>query len=170
MTLFRPTSIASYKDQCNIRLISISIVRAISSSLMFTDIPDNLRSGPVRLRYEHTIPAQPDRGKVAYYHFKILNEKETIVGHINFRVGDTRHVTLCAGHVGFEVLPNFRGNSYSYSACLALAPFIRRHYERIVLTADPANKASKRIIEKLGTSFIDEIGIPADDPAYEGEA
>ena len=137
---------------------------------MFTDIPDDLRSDPVSLRFEHTVPAEPESGKVAYYHFRVLDESNSIVGHINFRVGDTPHVMNCAGHIGFGILPHSRGKSYSYFACLALAPFVRRHYERVIVTADPANAASNRIIEKLGAIFINEIEVPEDDPAYENGA
>lgn len=129
-----------------------------------------LRSGPVRLRHEGSFPGEPARGKVPYHHFKVLREDGTIVGHVNFRVGQTRHVTLCAGHVGFAVLPAHRGHSYAYYACLALAPLIREHYQKVILTTDPSNEPSQRTIRKLGARFLEEIVVPEDDPAYEGGA
>jgi hypothetical protein len=30
----------------------------------------------------------------------------------NFRVGNTEHVRVCAGHIGFEILEAFRGQGY----------------------------------------------------------
>lgn len=135
-------------------------------SEMVTDIPTDLGSGPVRLRFEETVPGDAARGLVPSYHFKIFDESGTEVGHINFRVGATRHVRMTAGHIGYVILPEHRGYSYSYHACLALAPFIRLHYDRVVLTADPDNVPSIRIIEKLGASFINGTLVPVDDPAY----
>jgi predicted acetyltransferase len=137
---------------------------------MLSDVPDDLQAGPIRLAFEKTVRGNAARGLVPFYHFKMLDGTETIVGHVNLRIGDTRHVTMCAGQVGFGVIAKFRGHSYSYYACRALAPFIRLHYDRVILTADPDNVASRRVIEKLGASLIDEIDVPADDPAYLGGA
>jgi predicted acetyltransferase len=133
---------------------------------MLTEIPNDLRSGPIHLKFERIVEGDFLRRLVPYYHFKMLDKSGTIVGHINLRIGDTSHIKMCAGHVGFEVLPRFRGHSYSYHACQALAPFIRKHYEKILLTVNPDNIPSQRIFEKLKASFIDEIEVPADDPGY----
>jgi len=137
---------------------------------ILSDIPGDLQSGPIRLEFAETVGGDVQREFVPYYHFKIVHAAATIVGHINLRIGDTRHVKMCAGHVGFEVLPKFRGHSYSYHACRALAPLVRIHYENVILTADPDNVPSRRVIEKLGAHFIDEVDVPADDPAYLGGA
>ena len=137
---------------------------------MLADIPSDLHSGPTRLEFEKTVPEDPSRGLVPFYHFKILDGAGTILGHINFRVGDTQHITTCAGHVGFEITPEHRGHSYSYHACLALAPFVHLHYDRVILTADPDNVPSIRIIEKLGAAYLNEIEVPENDPAYLGGA
>ncbi len=133
---------------------------------MRIDCPTNLRSGPVRLRLEEMVAGDPERGLVPWYHFEVLDRSGTRVGHINFRVGSTRHVRMTAGHVGYAILPEHRGSSFSYHACLALAPFIRLHYDRVVLTVDPENAPSIRTIEKLGATFLDQTEVPVDDPAY----
>jgi len=137
---------------------------------MFTDIPTNLDSGPICLQFDKIVTPEPGGELCPFYHFKIINNSDEIVGHINFRIGDTRHITMCAGHVGFGIVKQFRGNSFSFYACKALAPFIRRHYKRILLTVDPENQPSIRIIEKLGGVFLNEIEVPSDDPAYAGGA
>ncbi|MCP4674726.1 MAG: GNAT family N-acetyltransferase, partial [Deltaproteobacteria bacterium] len=71
---------------------------------------------------------------------------------------------------GFEIAEEFRGNSYSLHACNALKPLIRKHYDKVILTADPENAASIRIMEKLGARYISEIEVPKDDPAHAGGA
>jgi predicted acetyltransferase len=133
---------------------------------MVTDIPSELGLGPVRLRFEKTEPGDPLLGLAPSCRFRIFDEHGTEVGHINFRVGATRHITMTAGHIGYAILPEHRGFSYAYHACLALAPFIRLHYDRVILTSNPENAPSIRIIEKLGASFINEVKVPVDDPAF----
>ena len=90
----------------------------------------------------------------------------TVVGRINLRLGSARHLSMTVGHIGYTVHPEHRGHSYSYHACLALAPFARQHYDRVILTVDPANTPSIRVIEKLGAVFVEEVVVPEDDPAH----
>ncbi len=130
------------------------------------EIPKHLNSGPVHLVFEKIVTPNPVGELVPFYHFKIVNEEDIIVGHINLKIGDTRHITMCAGNIGYEILEKYRGNSFSYHACLALVPFIKNYYDKIIITVDPTNFASIRIIEKLGATFIDKIKIPPDDPSY----
>jgi len=107
---------------------------------------------------------------VPYYHFKIATLAGTVAGHINFRVGDTPHARFAAGHVGYEIESEHRGHGYALAACKAIAPFVRRYYEQVLLTVDPSNHPSIRIIEQQGAKFIDEVEVPANDPAYIGGA
>ncbi len=137
---------------------------------MFTDISSNLNSGPVSLSFEKVVTPNSDGQEVPFYHFKVIIKEGIIVGHINFRVGDTQHVYLTAGHIGYNIYEEHRGNAYSYYACCALVPFIRQHYSRVILTADPKNHQSIRTIEKLGACFLNEIEVPLTDPAYKSGA
>lgn len=138
---------------------------------MLADVPDDLHAGPVRLTFARIVaPSAGHPGLVPCYHFRISRTDGCDVGHINFRVGDTPHVTRCAGHVGFAVDAPHRGHSYAYFACHALASFIRRHYERVILTANPDSTASLQTIRRLGARFVDRIAVPPDDPAYTGGA
>lgn len=119
--------------------------------------------GQVRLRFVRVVPGDPARDFVPAYHFRILDADDSDVGHINFRVGDTEHVRLCAGHIGFEIREPFRGHGYAFQACRALAPFIRSVYEAVTITCDPDNVASRRTIERLGATFVDEVAVPTHD-------
>jgi tagatose 1,6-diphosphate aldolase len=130
----------------------------------------DLRTGSIRLRFSKILPGDPPRGLAPAYHFKVLNGSDAEVGHINLRVGSSRHVLFAAGHVGFAIHPKHRGSGYALLACRALAPFILRHYDRVILTADPGNVASIRTIERLGAVFLEEVNVPEDDPAYAGGA
>jgi len=126
-----------------------------------------LSFGDVVLRFIELVPADSERGFVPYYHFCIVTVYGGEVGHINFRVGDTEHVRVYAGHIGFAVVEPHRGHGYAFQACRAIAPFVRSIYENVIVTCDPDNFASKRTIERLGAEFIEEVPVPQGDPNYE---
>ena len=133
----------------------------------FPAAPEGLSFGQVRLKFVRIIPGDPSRGFVPAYHFRILLADDSDVGHINFRVGDTEHVLVCAGHIGFEIHEQFRGNGYALEACRAMAPFIRLISGEVTITCDPDNVASLRTIERLGAGFSDEVPVPMHDPHYQ---
>ena len=129
--------------------------------------PDTLSFGQVQLRFVETVPGDPARDFVPAHHFRILLADGSDIGHINFRVGETEHVRVCAGHIGFEIREPFRGHGYAFQACRAIAPFVRSIYEVVTITADPGNLASIRTIERLGARFTDEVSVPSHDPHYQ---
>jgi tagatose 1,6-diphosphate aldolase len=126
----------------------------------------NLVHDKVSLRFIEYVPTEDSSGLAPFYHFRIIAEGCGEVGHINFRVGSSEHVQLCAGHIGYAVDEKFRGHHYALQACHALAPFVRSIYREVVLTCNPDNYASIKTIERLGATFIDEVAIPKHDPGY----
>lgn len=128
--------------------------------------PEALHFDEVVLRFGGIVPGNLERKTVPYYHFRILGGESVPIGHINFRIGDTDHVRLSAGHIGFEILAPHRGRRRAFQACKAIAPFVRSFYEVVTLTCDPDNLASVRTIERLGAEFIDEVRVPPNDPHY----
>jgi tagatose 1,6-diphosphate aldolase len=128
--------------------------------------PAGLSFGEVALRFAGAVAGDEARGFVPYYHFRII-AGGVDVGHINFRIGDSEHVRLAAGHIGFEVLPPYRGHRYALQACRALAPFVGAACTEVLITCDPDNGASRRTIEHLGARFIDVVAVPAGDPHYQ---
>lgn len=127
--------------------------------------PEYLALDCVTLRFSKVGPGEAARGFVPYYHYRIFVDGVD-VGHINLRVGDTEHVRLSAGHVGFEIAAPYRGHRYALYACRALAPFARSICPELILTCDPNNHASRRTIDLLGATFVDEVSVPLHDPHY----
>lgn len=128
--------------------------------------PAVLSFGEVTLRFVRVLPGEPARGFVPYFHF-LVAAGGADVGHINFRIGNTEHVLVCAGHIGFEIAESFRGRGYALQACRAIAPFVRSVCNAVTITCDPDNLASRRTIERLGAEFVDEVAVPASDPHYQ---
>jgi len=134
---------------------------------MLPSPPESLANGEITLRFSHIVPGEPSHGFVPYFHFRIIIADGSDVGQINFRIGDTEHVRVCAGHIGFEIIESFRGHGFAFQACRAIAPFVRSVYEVVTITCDPDNWASRRTIERLGAELVDEVAVPADDPHYQ---
>ena len=132
----------------------------------FPTPPDDLNFDQVHLRFVRVVPGDASRGLVPFYHFRILTVDDKDAGHINFKVGDTEHIRLYAGYIGFEVTESFRGQRLAFQACRAIAPFVCSFYATVIITSDPDNQASIRTIERLGASFVDEVTVPSDDPHY----
>lgn len=130
------------------------------------DPPATLSFGEITLRFAELVLGDPARGLVPYYHFRMVTPDGAEVGHLNFRIGETEHVRVAAGHIGFEVLEPFRGHGYALQACRAVAPFVRRVSRSVTITCDPGNAASQRILERLGAPWMDEVEVPPHDPHY----
>jgi tagatose 1,6-diphosphate aldolase len=145
-------------------------MNATASIKDFPAPPTHLAHGGVKLRYVGLLPADPERQRVPSYHFQIFNSTGAEVGYINLRVGDTPHVLVCAGHIGYEVLEKFRGHGHAGDACRAIAPFVRTLYSAVTITCNPENIASIRTIEGLGATFTDVVPVPPDDPHYQSGA
>ena len=129
--------------------------------------PERLSFGKVSLCFVHVVPDDTKRGLVPFYHYRICISDSLGTGHLNFRVGDTEHVRLYAGHIGYEIYQAFRGHGYALQACHAITLFVRSIYPAVILTSDPDNLASIRTIEKLGANFMDEVAVPPHDPHYQ---
>ncbi len=125
-----------------------------------------LAHGEVSLRFGGIVPADGRPGIVPYYHFRILTAGGKDVGRINLRVGDSYHVKIIVGHVGYEIAEAYRGHGYALQACRAIAPFVQTIYPEVIITSDPENVASVRTIERLGAEFIEEVPVPPEDPQY----
>jgi tagatose 1,6-diphosphate aldolase len=130
--------------------------------------PSCLRHGEVELRFLWLTEADEEKGFVPGYRFDMYGEHGLRVGTINFRVGETSHVRLYAGHVGYTVFPEFRGCGYALQACRALGPFIAEVMGEVIITSNPDNLASIRTIEKLGAEYLGEVDVNPEDPHFDG--
>ncbi len=141
-----------------------------SSEPPIPEAPAQLSFDAVKLHLDKIVPADPELGFVPYYHYRITvgqtTVEQTTVGHINLRIGNTDHIRLYSGHIGYQIDRPHRGHRYALQACLALAPLARTISPQQILTCDPTNHPSRRTIELLGATFIDEVKVPRHDPNY----
>jgi predicted acetyltransferase len=134
--------------------------------------PGELRDDEIVLRLVATQPADPTRNWVPYYVFHIEDVKTgRRAGEIQLRVGNTEHMRLYGGHVGYGVRPEFRGKHFAARALRLLMPVARRHgLLELWITCNPENVASRRTCELAGAELIEIVDLPPHVDMYqEGE-
>ena len=83
------------------------------------------------------------------------------LGHINLRIGSTAHLERYAGHIGYDVIPRFRGHHYAARSVKLMLPLARRHgIDPLWITCDPENGASRRSLEIAGAEFVEIVDVP----------
>lgn len=89
------------------------------------------------------------------------------MGRISLRVGDTPHLRMYAGHIGYAVDWPFRGNHYAERSCRLLLALARAHLMReLWITCNPDNHASRRTLERLGAQFVEIVDVPPSSAMY----
>lgn len=134
--------------------------------------PGRLIDEDLELVLEEKHPGNCVKGSVLAYRFKmILVGQDKEIGRIELRVGDTNHIVMYAGHIGYGVVPEHRGHRYAARACRLLLPLARRHgLKTIWITCNPDNIASRRTCELVGAQLVEIVDLPQDTDMYqEGE-
>lgn len=118
----------------------------------------------LRLSRSYTPDASPWR--VTAYRFDILAEAEP-AGTISLRPGASYLLTHLAGQIGFSVEPAYRGRGLAGKAVKALLPLARAcGLTELWLTTTPDNLASRRTLERLGCSLVEQVTIPESYQSY----
>ena len=124
--------------------------------------PGKLTDGDLELVLIKKVPADPARQRVPVYRFRMrLTGQRAAVGSIELRVGDSDHLKMYAGQIGYGVLPRHRGHRYAARGCKLLLPLARTHgLKELWITCDPDNLASKRTCELAGAEFVEMVEVP----------
>ena len=130
------------------------------SAFAFSDAYDTIQ-GPNGLHLE-IIEKNPGDDVILPFYYYDIYVGDKAVGKISIRIGDNYH-SYYNGHVGYEVDPESRGHRYSLEALKLVLPVAKHHgMERIYLTCDQSNEASRRIIELSGARLLEIAKIPRD--------
>jgi [ribosomal protein S5]-alanine N-acetyltransferase len=84
----------------------------------------------------------------------ILKNEKKIVGDLGFLGKPSIYGTV---EIGYSIAPDFRGNGYAYESAQALIEwaFLNKRVESVIARCEPGNKASIRVLEKIGMSPVD---------------
>lgn len=83
-----------------------------------------------------------------------LVDDDTYIGRLELRHHLKDHVDDIGGHIGYSIRPDQRQQGFGHAILsLGLQKAAQRALSRVLLTCDPENIASRKIIEKNGGIF-----------------
>jgi RimJ/RimL family protein N-acetyltransferase len=124
----------------------------------FVDVPA-MTDGNIEVVCVEKKEGIPEKKRVPGYEFDIRIQGKRI-GGVNFRVGYNENLYY-SGHIGYAVDKKYRGNRYAEKACRLIVPVIRAHgMDRVIITNNHTNIASKKTCENLGAKFIRLAPLP----------
>jgi predicted acetyltransferase len=144
----------------------------IGGTLFKFQDPTRLIDDDLELILVEKYPGDPTVGYVPAYRFKmVLVGQDKRIGSIELRVGNTEHVVMYGGHIGYGVDPEYKGHRYAARGCRLLLPLARSHgLKTLWITCNPDNIASRRTCEILGAELVEIVDLPEDTDMYqEGE-
>ena len=123
---------------------------------------DIISDGEIDLKLNEKYEGDKEKGFVPEYKFLILLHKnKEIIGHINFRIGNTEKIIKYIGHIGYGINEEFRGKKYSAKACnLIKGIAVENNLNTLIITCNPNNYSSRRICEYIGAELIETINVP----------
>lgn len=108
------------------------------------------------------------KGRSPEYKFQILlHDTDTVIGHINLRLGNSEKVINYIGHIGYGIEEQYRGNKFAAKACKIVKEVIKDHsMNKVIITCNPDNYASRKICKTIGAKLIEIVDIPKTSDAY----
>lgn len=131
--------------------------------------PGRLVDDDLKLVLYQAYPGDKRRGYVPVYRFRmtLVGQKHEI-GRIELRVSNINRIVMYAGHIGYRVLPPYRGHHYAARSCALLFPLARHHaLNPLWITCNPDNYASRRTCELAGATFVEIVDLPGDTDMYQ---
>jgi predicted acetyltransferase len=137
----------------------------VSSSHASAILRDS-RDGELMLWLDQIYTSDESPWAVPAYRFNVM-AGDLRAGTISLRVGDDERLVRYAGHVGFGIDEEFRGNRLAGRAVRLLLPLACSHGLRpLWLGCNPDNAASIRVMEWLGATYVETVDLPPDYDRY----
>jgi predicted acetyltransferase len=136
------------------------------SQFTFRD-PGRLLDDDLELVLIKTYPCDPVTHWVPFYYFEMRHPGQSeVLGTIRLRIGSPEEVRV-AGHIGYDVKEQFRGDHYAERSARLLLPFVRAHGMRqVFLNVAPKNGPSNRTCQRLGARILETVHLKKDHPQY----
>ena len=124
--------------------------------------------GEIEVVIREKRPGDERKGYVPAYWFDILlNGSLEPIGQLDLRIGNTRHLVMYGGHVGYSIKEQHRGHNYAAKACNLIKNVAIDHgLKTLWITCNPDNYASRRTCEILGCELVEIVDLPEDTDMY----
>ncbi len=97
-------------------------------------------------------------GWIPFSTFWLIDEKENVVGIMRIRHRLTPSLEFSGGQMGYDVPPLFREKGYGNELLrLGLEKAHALGLRRVMVTCEPSNVRSRKIIERQGGKLLDEV-------------
>jgi tagatose 1,6-diphosphate aldolase len=128
---------------------------------------DYLTDGEIDLKIVEKTLAKEEKGYVPAYKYRItLHNQDESIGEIDIRIGYNEN-TYYGGHIGYGIEEPYRGNSYAAKACKIIMQVAVSHgMDKLIITCDPDNIASRRTCEKAGLMLKVIADLPEHNEMY----
>ena len=125
--------------------------------------------GEIEVAVSEKRPAIPEKGYVPAYWFDIrLVGRPGRIGRVDLRIGNTGHLILYGGHIGYSIDAEYRGHRFAARACNLIKPVaIDHNLKTLWITCNPDNIASRRTCEILGCELVEIVDLPEDTDMYQ---
>ena len=126
-----------------------------------------IKGDEIDLHLIKTVPGNKDKKWVPAYHFNIsLSGSSEPIGKIDIRIGYNDNLYY-GGHIGYAVNEKYRGNHYAAKAALLLRKVATAHkMEKLIITCNPDNIASRKTCEYIGAKLIKMVDVPKENDMY----
>lgn len=124
-----------------------------------------LHHSGVTLLLSAVLPADYAKAYCPTHSFDILVDSRT-VGHLRFRIGQSKQILFYSGQLAYGIHEEHRGNRYATKALRAVLPHCLEYFPEIYITCDPDNVASRKTIEAVNHRFLGEVEVPRNNPMY----
>ena len=117
-------------------------------------------------------PGNPVLNYVPAYRFKMMDTVRNVeMGAIDLRIGNTQHIVMYGGHIGYSVFPPLSWPpvvARGVACCCHLR--VLDELGTLWITCNPDNFASRRSCELAGLELVEIVDLPPDTDMYqEGE-
>ncbi len=130
-------------------------------------ISSELIDSDLILKLKEILTESPDDIPVLTYKFLMISNENLEMGGINLRIGNTNDLELYRGHVGYTVLPEFRGRHYASRSLKLILPVAGQlGINPVWITCNPDNIASRRTCQIAGAEFVDIVRLPPEHYLY----
>lgn len=122
----------------------------------------------VSLREDYRVDEKSSYDGVPTVYYEILrNSDNKKVGSIDLRL-TIEGFMYYYGHIGYNVIKEYRGNNYAYYACKVLFKIAHDEFNmnELIITCSPENEASYKILTKLGGKIKELVDVPKDHFLY----